>query len=180
MRAIKMALNMAPYGHFWSFSSKVKVPFVGTLKLCQEMPDTMQNKSGHFNHTILRKRWKYGQNIDDFIFFFFLKMDSWVELIPVVYLHPSYGRRIEYQQGILWENFGMAIFDQKGHFGAILAKFSFFDQTTLCWDSRLVSGDAWYYEKQIQIHSFGFLILREKTQPEELELGLAELGNSKS
>ena len=52
-------------------------------------------------------------------------MDSWVELIPVVYLHPSYGRRIEYQQGILWENFGMAIFDQKGHFGAILENFHF-------------------------------------------------------
>ena len=63
---------MAPYGHFWSFSSHIKVPFVGTLKLCQEMPDTMQNKSGHFNHTILRKRWKYGQNIDDFIFFLLL------------------------------------------------------------------------------------------------------------
>ena len=116
MRAIKMALNMAPYGHFWSFSSKVKVPFVGTLKLCQEMPDTMQNKSGHSNHKILENNENMVKILMISYFFFFLKMDSWVELIPVVYLHPSYGRRIEYLHGILLENFGTAIFYQTGHF----------------------------------------------------------------
>ena len=118
---------MAPYGHFWAFFFHAKVPFVGILKLCQKMSDTMKNKSGHFNHIILRKRWKYGQNIDDFIYFyFFLKTDCWIELIPV---QTSYGRGIEYMQGILWKNFVMAIFDQTGHFlaiwKAILAKISF-------------------------------------------------------
>ena len=147
---------MAPYGHFWAFFFHAKVPFVGILKLCQEMSDTMENKSGHFNHTILRKRWKYGQNIDDFIYFyFFLKTDCWIELIPV---QTSYGRGIEYMQGILWKNFGMAIFDQTGHFlaiwKAILAQISFYHQTTLCRHSRVVAGDAWHHAKQIYL--FGF------------------------
>ena len=63
-----MVLNMAPcgHGHYWSYPSYSEAPFVGTLNLCQEVPDTMTNKLGHLYHPILRKQTKYDRNIDDF------------------------------------------------------------------------------------------------------------------
>ena len=67
--ALKMALNMAQYGHYWSYPSYSEAPFVGTLNLCQEVPDTMTNKLGHLHHPILRKRTKYCKNINDFLYF---------------------------------------------------------------------------------------------------------------
>ena len=84
--ALKMALNMAQYGHYWSYPSYSEAPFVGTLNLCQEVPDTMTNKLGHLHHPILRKRTKYGKNIDDFLYFeVFSDMDSQIELNPFAY-----------------------------------------------------------------------------------------------
>ena len=84
--ALKMALNMAQYGHYWAYPSYSEAPFVGTLNLCQEVPDTMTNKLGHLHHPILRKRTKYGKNIDDFLYFeVFSDMDSQIELNPFAY-----------------------------------------------------------------------------------------------
>ena len=48
-----------PLGQKWRFSSFTKIPHVGTLNLCQKMPDKMQMDSGQSDHSILRKRPKW-------------------------------------------------------------------------------------------------------------------------
>ena len=51
-----------PPGQKWRFSIFTKLCHVGTLNLCQKMPDKMQKELSHLDHTILRKRPKCGQN----------------------------------------------------------------------------------------------------------------------
>ena len=62
-----------------------KVPFVGTLNLCLQIPDTEQMTRTQFNHLGLRKRQKTGKNTNfwfcaNFSSFWTFSRPMWIEL----------------------------------------------------------------------------------------------------
>ena len=76
---------------------------MGTLNLCQKMSDKMQNDSGQSDHSIRRKRPKYGENWPFWnILDVFSRLDECMDLNPFASCHASSGTSLEYPHGVIW------------------------------------------------------------------------------
>ena len=76
---------------------------MGTLNLCQKMPDKMQKELGDFEHSILRKRPKTGKLVNfDHILDVFSKLSDLNDLNPFASCQASSDTSLEYPHGIVW------------------------------------------------------------------------------
>ena len=76
---------------------------MGTLNLCQKMPDKMQKDLGDFKHSIQRKRPKTGKLVNfDHILDIFSKLCVLNDLILFASYQASSDTSLEYPHGILW------------------------------------------------------------------------------
>ena len=94
-KKILFCTKIAGYGHKmakkWPLSNWTKVPLVGTLNLCQEMPDIMQKDLGQTGQPFWRKQSKCGQNWVFFnLIFLFTKSMSWIKRLNWLLFHLLY------------------------------------------------------------------------------------------
>ena len=76
---------------------------MGTLNLCQKMPDKMQKELSHFDHSILRKRPKTPKMVNfDHILYDFSELSDQNDLIPLEYCQASSNTSLEYPHGVVW------------------------------------------------------------------------------
>ena len=100
-----------PLGQKWRFSSFTKIPHVGTLNLCQKMPDKMQMDSGQYDHSILRKRPKWPKMANfHHILDVFSGLNDQIDLNPFASCQTSSGTSLEYPHGVFWWYLKIAIF----------------------------------------------------------------------
>ena len=75
---------------------------MGTLNLYQKMSDKLQKDSGQFDHSILRKRTKCGENWPFWdILDVFSRLDECMDLKPFASCQGSSGTSLEDPHGVL-------------------------------------------------------------------------------
>ena len=76
---------------------------MGTLNLCQKMPDKMQVALGHFDHSIWRKCPKTPKMVNfDHILDNLSELSDQNDLIPFEYCQASSDTSLEYPLGVVW------------------------------------------------------------------------------
>ena len=89
---------------------------MGTLTLCQKIPNKMQKDSGQSDHSILRKRPKWPKMANfHHILDVFSGLNDQIGLNPFASCQASSGTSVEYPHGVFWRDLKIAIFCPEGH-----------------------------------------------------------------
>ena len=89
---------------------------MGTLDLCQKMPDKMDRDSGPYIHQVWRKRPKWPKMANfHHILDVFSGLNDQIDLNPFASCQTSSGTSLEYPHGVFWRDLKIAIFCPKGH-----------------------------------------------------------------